>query len=144
MEFLHSSLEALHTKRRERSQLAKEGPSNSLKLLGSFTYRKAETWDRYFYFPSEGRHAEDFYSRKNPTASAGFEPTNSGTRGQHSNHQTTEAVTAFTDFHMKLLHQPWHILLTLRQFMHCVHIPQTAEFQNQPRGAGESNELKAI
>jgi hypothetical protein len=30
--------------------------------------------------------------RKNPTASAGFEPANSGTRGQHANHQTTEAV----------------------------------------------------
>jgi hypothetical protein len=33
------------------------------------------------YFPSEGRHAEDFFARKNPTASAGFEPTNLGTRG---------------------------------------------------------------
>jgi hypothetical protein len=43
-------------------------------LLGSFTCRKVGTWDRYFYFPSEGRHAEDSYTRKNPTASAGFEP----------------------------------------------------------------------
>jgi hypothetical protein len=36
--------------------------------------------------PKEGMY------RKNPTASAGFEPANSGTRGQHANHQTTEAV----------------------------------------------------
>jgi hypothetical protein len=25
-----------------------------------FTWRKAATWDRRLYFPSEGRHAEDF------------------------------------------------------------------------------------
>ena len=28
--------------------------------LGSFTCRKARTWDIFFYFPSEGRHTEDF------------------------------------------------------------------------------------
>ena len=28
--------------------------------LGSFTCRKAGTWDVLFYFPSEGRHTEDF------------------------------------------------------------------------------------
>ena len=33
-----------------------------------------QSWDRFFYFPSGGRHAEDFHVRKNPTASAGFEP----------------------------------------------------------------------
>jgi hypothetical protein len=37
-----------------------------------------------FYFPSEGRRAEDFIALKNPTASAGFEPANSGTKGQHA------------------------------------------------------------
>ena len=51
------------------------------------------TWDRRLYFPSEGRCAEDFFRPKNPTASAGFEPTNLGTKGQHStrrppNHHT--------------------------------------------------------
>ena len=47
-----------------------------------------QSWDmgQIFYFPSGGRHAEDFYARKNPTASAGFEPANLGTRGQHANH----------------------------------------------------------
>jgi hypothetical protein len=37
-----------------------------------------------FYFPSEGRRAEDFFALKNPTASAGFEPADLGTKGQHT------------------------------------------------------------
>jgi hypothetical protein len=50
----------------------------------SFTCRKSTTWDRRLYFPSEGRRAGDFFSMKNPTVSAGFEPANLGTRGQHA------------------------------------------------------------
>jgi hypothetical protein len=42
------------------------------------------TWDRRLYFPSEGRHAEDFFALKNPTASARFEPTKLGPKGQHA------------------------------------------------------------
>ena len=76
-----------NTKRRERPLLAKEETKpgillairNLRKSLGSFTCRKARTWDRVL-------HAEDFYARKNPTASAGFEPANLGARGQHANH----------------------------------------------------------
>jgi hypothetical protein len=54
-----------------------------------FTFRdilhaKATTWDRRLYFPSEGRRAEDFFRPKNPTASAGCEPANLGTEGQHA------------------------------------------------------------
>ena len=49
-----------------------------------FTCRKSTTWDRRLYFPSEGRRAEDFYALKNPMASAGFEPANLGTKGQHA------------------------------------------------------------
>jgi hypothetical protein len=41
------------------------------------------TWDRRLYFPSEGRRAGDFFALKNPTASAGFEPTNLGSSGLH-------------------------------------------------------------
>ena len=33
--------------------------------------------------PPEGRRAEDFFALINPTASAGFEPANLGTIGQH-------------------------------------------------------------
>jgi hypothetical protein len=55
--------------------------------LGYFTCRKAGTWDILFYFPSEGRHTEDFSDAgKNPKASAGFEPANSGSSGQYTNH----------------------------------------------------------
>ena len=50
----------------------------------SFTCRKSTTWDRRLYLPSEGRRAEDFFAMKNPTASAGFEPANLGTKGQHA------------------------------------------------------------
>ena len=34
------------------------------------------TWDQRLYFPSERRRAEDFFTLKNPTASARFEPAN--------------------------------------------------------------------
>ena len=50
----------------------------------SFTCRKSTTWDRRLYIPSEGRRAEDFFAQKNPTASAGFEPANLDTKGQHA------------------------------------------------------------
>ena len=40
-----------------------------------------------FTFPSEGRRAEDFFRPKNPKASAGFEPANLGTKGQHATHR---------------------------------------------------------
>ena len=43
-----------------------------------------QSWDmgdRFFYFPSGGRHAEDFYVRKIQSKL--------GARGQHANHQTT-------------------------------------------------------
>ena len=46
--------------------------------------RKSTTWDRRLYFPSEERRAEDFFALKNPTASAGFQPANLGTKGQHA------------------------------------------------------------
>jgi hypothetical protein len=42
-------------------------------------------FDPMFYFASEGRHDEDFFALKNPTALAGFEPANLDTRGQHTN-----------------------------------------------------------
>ena len=42
------------------------------------------TWDKRLYFPSEGSHAEDYFTLKNLTASARFEPANLGTKGQHA------------------------------------------------------------
>jgi hypothetical protein len=52
--------------------------------FGFFYMPKSTTWDRRLYFPSEGRRAEDFFALKNPTASAGFELANLGTKGQHT------------------------------------------------------------
>jgi hypothetical protein len=45
---------------------------------------KSTTWDQRLYFPSEGRRADDFFTLKNPTALARFEPANLGTKGQHA------------------------------------------------------------
>ena len=42
------------------------------------------TWNKRLYFPSEGRCAENYFALKNPMASAGFEPANLGTKGQHA------------------------------------------------------------
>jgi hypothetical protein len=39
--------------------------------------------------PLRGKARWEFFRPKNP---AGFEPANLGTRGQHANHQTTEAA----------------------------------------------------
>jgi len=39
--------------------------ATSTSIQGSFTCRKSATWDRWLYFHSEGRRAEDFYALKN-------------------------------------------------------------------------------
>jgi hypothetical protein len=94
------------------------------RLKGSFTCPKVGTRDRLFNFPSEGRRAEDYLYSKNPKASAGcffnsifrlyssslqphywtesFEPANSGTRGQHANHLTTEASCIWLDVNVTM------------------------------------------
>ena len=61
-------------------------------IQGSFTCRKSTTWDRRLYLPSEGRRAEDFFALKNPTASAGFEPANLGTKCQHATSRPPNSV----------------------------------------------------
>jgi len=66
--------------------------TTSTSLLGSFTCCKFTSWDRWLFFLSEGRRAEDFFRPKIPKSSAGFEPANLGTKGQHAHLQTTEAA----------------------------------------------------
>ena len=85
-----------HPPQRERSQWrklelwARMLSGNFAKMTTSTPFRdllharKSTTWDRWLYFPSEGRRAEDFFALKNPTASAGFERANLGTKGQHA------------------------------------------------------------
>jgi hypothetical protein len=48
--------------------------ATSTSLLGSFTSRKATTWDRRLYFPSEGRRPEDFFARKIRLLRPGLNP----------------------------------------------------------------------
>ena len=57
----HTDVRELYQRRREL--LAMNFASKSViheNSLGFFTCRKAGTWDILFYFPSEGRHTEDF------------------------------------------------------------------------------------
>jgi hypothetical protein len=68
-------------------------------LKGCFTCRKSTTWDRRLYFPSEGRHAENFFAPKNPTASAGFEPANLGTRDQHPTPRPSKPLISRVHWH---------------------------------------------
>ena len=68
-EFLHSSPEAPRTIQARETSVS-EGRNcqqgiqianpEFTKVLGSFTCRKDGTWDRFFHFRSEGRHAEDY------------------------------------------------------------------------------------
>jgi hypothetical protein len=69
---------------------------NFRRELGSFTCPKAGTWDRLFYFPSEGRHAVDFSSPKNPTASVGSEPAISHAVTYDDSHRQINTVTQST------------------------------------------------
>ena len=64
-------------------------------IQGSFRCRKSTTWDKRPYFPSEGRRAEDFFALKNPTASAGFEPANLFTKGQHATSRPPKLYSNF-------------------------------------------------
>ena len=49
--------------------------------------------DKRLYFPSEGRRAEDFFVLQNPTASAGFETANLGTKDQHGTSRPPKPLT---------------------------------------------------
>ena len=60
------------------------------------------TWDRQVYFSSEGRRAEDFFALKNPTVSAGFEPANLGTKGQHATPRPPKLISSVYIFRITL------------------------------------------
>ena len=72
----HTDAQNLYQRRRElspmnfaRKSVIYENP------LGSFACRKAGTWDILFYFPSEGRHTEDFPdTRKSQRLRPGLNP----------------------------------------------------------------------
>jgi hypothetical protein len=85
--FLPSPLEALRISQTQRTLLAKKGTNGIWAAISQFS-KRAGKWNRLIYFPSEGRHAVDFSSRKNPTASVGSEPAILGTRGQPLDHRS--------------------------------------------------------
>ena len=59
------------------------------------------TCDKRLYFPSEGRRAEDFFALKNPTASAGFEPANLGTKANTLPLDHRSQLVYFNKFSLK-------------------------------------------
>ena len=101
------SARCLHVQRRERPPVA-EGvtlrgremfrkissrirlPRNSRDLLHAANLRHGTD------FPSEGRRAENFFALKNPTASAGFEPANLRTKGQHATSRPPKPIARYT------------------------------------------------
>jgi hypothetical protein len=76
--FLQSSPEALRTYRRERPLLAREGNWREFSQQPVIHCRSWDFWHGTDYFIFMLRI---FHIGKNPTASVGFEPANSGTRG---------------------------------------------------------------
>ena len=70
-----------------------------LSIKEYFTCRKSTTWDLRLYSPSEGRRAEDFFALKNPTASAGFEPSNLGTKGHHATSRPPKPLIGNFTYH---------------------------------------------
>jgi hypothetical protein len=90
---------SFHVQRSERPLSVKEGSMDEKWPIQFCLQHTTSTVSlRIFYMPqiydmgqtallySKGRHAEDFFRPKNPKTSAGFEPANLGTRGQHANH----------------------------------------------------------
>ena len=74
-------------------------PDFHVNIQESFTCRKSTTWDRRLTLPSEGRRSDDFFALKNPTASAGFEPTNLGTKDQHATSRPPKPLSALYKLH---------------------------------------------
>ena len=87
-------------------------------FLGSFTCRKSTTWDRRLYFPSEGRRAEDFFRPKNPTASAGFEPANWGTKASTLTSRPPKPLLKFISTQKMHSLIPWSVLRQVHGFFH--------------------------
>jgi hypothetical protein len=59
--------------------------------------RKPATWNRRLYFPSEGRHAEDFFARKIRRLRPGLNPP-TWVPEARANHYTTEAAMCICNF----------------------------------------------
>jgi hypothetical protein len=58
-----SSRERVNYGREMYGEFCRQIASSTL-FEGIFTYLKSAKWDRWHYFPSEGRHVEEFYALK--------------------------------------------------------------------------------
>jgi hypothetical protein len=65
-----------------------------------------------FTTPPEGRRAEDFFAPKNPTASAGFETSTLGSKGQHA---TSRPPKPFW-----LILSSFELVLDMRSYEFCI------------------------
>jgi hypothetical protein len=71
----HAARETSISEGRKLNIRIKPAARNEPQLLGSFTCPKVGTWDGLFdFFPSEVRHAEDFYIRKIRRLRPGLNP----------------------------------------------------------------------
>jgi hypothetical protein len=77
-------------------------PHNSRDLLHAANLRHGT-----IYFPSEERRAVDFVALKNPTASAGFEPANLGTKGQHATSRPPKPIAENRVKEIKQYQEKW-------------------------------------
>jgi hypothetical protein len=64
-----------------------------------------------FTSPSEGISAADFIDLKNPSPSAGFEPTNLWSNGKQANHKTTD------DDSTEILHRSFNGAVSAAEFV---------------------------
>jgi hypothetical protein len=67
----------------------------STSLLGSFTCRKARHGTDGFISPPKEGVLRIFFHPKNLTASAGFEPANLGTKGQHATSRPLKPIRIY-------------------------------------------------
>ena len=77
----------------EREKSDKFSSVALISAWGSFKCRNSKTQDPRPYFPFEGSHTQDFYTLKNPSTPAVFEPANPECSGQFDNHGTTGVDT---------------------------------------------------
>jgi len=79
-------------------------PRNSRDLLHAANLRHGTDG---FTSPPKEDVLKIFFALKNPTASAGFEPANLGTKGQHATSRPPKPILAHYVFEFPLLNQHW-------------------------------------
>jgi hypothetical protein len=121
-----SSPEALHVILRERPLLAKgevwtinsrsnlATQSDFHVIAGFFNMPQSCDMGRTVLLPLLRKACRGFFRPKNPTASAGFEPANLGTRGQHDNHETTVAAFSVQLLQTQSLYLRWQYVTSCK------------------------------